>query len=92
MRIARQLLFGALAFWRFTVADGDDDEYGILGNTGANNQTGTPHVREGNHTVHFVTVGNDTNNFYVQLSSSTARLNHANYRRSRTVFALNQEM
>ena len=91
MRIAKQLLLGALAFSRFTVADGDDDTYGILGNTGANNKT-TPQFREGNHTVHIVTVGNYTNNFQVQLLSSTVDLNRANSHHSRTVLLLHQEM
>jgi hypothetical protein len=93
MRIARQLLLGAVALSRFTVAqdDNNDDEYKVHGNSGANNAS-TPHVREGNYTVHFVTVGKDTFNFRVQLSPSTISFNHANYLRSRTVFVLNQEI
>jgi hypothetical protein len=93
MRIAKQLLLGGLALSRFTVADddGDDDTYPVYGNYGAENQT-THQVREGNITVHFVTAGKSTNNFYVLLSSSTAGLNHANYLRSQTAFVLSQEI
>ena len=57
--MAFQLLAAALAYLPVVFA-----QHGVDGNTGANNQS-TPHVVEGDHVVHFVTVGEATNNFKV---------------------------
>jgi hypothetical protein len=69
MRLVTRLLLAALAYSRFVQCDDKeegDDEYKVKGNYDANNQTYTPHVREGDHIVHFVTVGKANNNFYVR--------------------------
>lgn len=60
-----QLLVAALAYSHFAIASDEDDEYKVKGNYAANNAT-TPMVKEGDHYVHFVTVGKATNNFKVR--------------------------
>ena len=78
MRLLTQLLVAAFALSRFAVAqnDGQDESDKVNGNYDAKNAT-TPHVREGDHVVHFVTVGKANNNFYVcyrgHLSSANLR-------------------
>ena len=70
MRLISRLLLAALAYSRFVQCDDKDDgddEYKVKGNDDAANAT-TPHVREGDHVVHFVTVGKADNNFYVPRS------------------------
>lgn len=65
MKIVSQLLVAALVCSRAAFAqDDEDEEYKVKGNADAKNQT-TPHVREGDHVVHFITVGKAANNFYV---------------------------
>ena len=64
MKIIPQLLVASLAYLHIAFAQDEDEEYKVKGNVAANNQS-TPHVVEGDHVVHFVTVGKATNNFEV---------------------------
>ena len=78
MKTVLQLLGAALAYSRIVSAQHVD------GNVGANNQS-TPHVVEGDHVVHFVTVGKATNNFEVPTCYHLVQ-NNAERLRSQTVF------
>ena len=78
MKIVLQLLGAALAYSRIISAQHVD------GNVGANNQS-TPQVVEGDHVVHFVTVGKATNNFEVRTCYHLSQ-NNAERLRSQTVF------
>jgi hypothetical protein len=64
--ILRRLLAAAALVGAVLAAD-DDGETRVHGQVGAENAT-TPMVQDGNRTIHFVTVGKATNNFYVRMN------------------------
>ena len=48
-------------------------QHKVTGQTGAENST-TPTAKDGDHTIHYVTVGKATNNFYVRTAQHTSQL------------------